>query len=117
MAVQGHGQNAGDGGFAYAPVSAEDVAMRNPLLLDGIFQGAGNMVLPDNPRKALRTIFAREYLITHGKSDYTLAGASRFSTLKTKRDRPLRAQRLHRGIRRKPQRTSSITKKSNSVGT
>src|SRR2546423_13068316 len=84
MAVQGHGQNAGDGGFAYAPVSAEDVAMRNPLLLDGIFQGAGNMVLPDNPRKALRTIFAREYLITHGKSDYTLAGAFRFSTLNEK---------------------------------
>jgi hypothetical protein len=40
-------------------VAAEDVAMRNPLLLNGILQCAGYMFLPNHLRKALRAIFAR----------------------------------------------------------
>ena len=66
-AVQRHGQNARDGGFADAAVSAEDVAMCNALLLDGIFQGAGDVLLPDDVGEFLRSIFAGQNLVTHGR--------------------------------------------------
>jgi hypothetical protein len=61
-------------------MSAKDKTMGDTLLLDGILQGTGDVVLPDHLRKALRTIFARQYLVAHGKFDYTLAGAAEFST-------------------------------------
>src|SRR5262249_39920960 len=64
-AVERHGQNTGDGGLSDAPMPAEDVAVGYPLLLDGIFQGAGNVLLPDHVRKALRTVLTGEDLITH----------------------------------------------------
>ena len=53
-----HGQDARDGGFADSAVAAEDIAMRYPLLFERIAQSAGHMVLPDNIREALRTVFA-----------------------------------------------------------
>src|SRR5947208_8118649 len=80
MAVQTHGENTGDGGLSYPSMSAEDKTMRYALLFDGILQCTGNVVLPDHLRKALRTIFARQYLVTHGKSDYTLGKEEEFST-------------------------------------
>jgi hypothetical protein len=43
----------------------EDVAMCNPLLLDGILQGAGDVFLPDYVGELLGSIFAGENLITH----------------------------------------------------
>jgi hypothetical protein len=69
-AVQCHGENAGDGGFADPAMSAEYVAVRDALLLDGIFQGAGDMILSNHLREALRTVFARQNLVCHGKFDY-----------------------------------------------
>ena len=47
-AIQGHGQNASNRRFADAAMSAEDIAVRDALLLDGVLQRAGDMVLPDN---------------------------------------------------------------------
>src|SRR5262249_33203157 len=58
-AIEGHGQNARDRGLADPAVAAEDVAMRDPQLLDGVLQRAGHMVLANDLRKALRAVFAR----------------------------------------------------------
>ena len=57
-AVQRHGQNARDGGLADAAMPAEDVAVRDALLLDGVLQGAGDVVLPDNVSELLGPVFA-----------------------------------------------------------
>ena len=38
-------------------MSAEDVSVRRPSLLQGVLQGAGNMFLPDDLGEFLRTIF------------------------------------------------------------
>jgi hypothetical protein len=40
----------------------------NPVLLKGIFQGSGDVILPNDIREALRTVFAREYLVAHGEN-------------------------------------------------
>ena len=66
-AIQCHGQYARDGGFADAPVAAEDVAVCNTLLLDGILQGARDMFLTDYIGEFLGSIFAGQDLITHGR--------------------------------------------------
>ena len=58
-AIQCHGQNARHRGFADAAVPAEDVAMRDPLLRDGVFQCAGDMLLPDDFIKTLGPVLAR----------------------------------------------------------
>src|SRR5258708_38246255 len=79
-AGQRHGQNAGKRGLADPPMSAEDIAMGNPLLRDGIPQRSGHMLLPDHLGKTLRPVFARQNLIAHWKLDYTLAGTAGFST-------------------------------------
>ena len=57
-AVQGHRQDARDGGLADAAVSAEDVAVCDALLLDGVLQGAGDVVLPDDIGEFLWPVFA-----------------------------------------------------------
>jgi hypothetical protein len=46
-------------------VPAEDISMRDPLLLNGISQGPGYVVLANDVRKALRPVFSRQYLIAH----------------------------------------------------
>src|SRR5271166_1192649 len=66
-AIQRHGQDARDGGFADAPMAAEDIAVRNPLLLDGVLQGTSDVLLPDDVGEFLWPVFARENLITHGR--------------------------------------------------
>ncbi len=65
-AIQRHRQNARDGGLADAAMAAEDVAVRDASLLDGVLQGAGDVVLPDHLGEFLWTVFARENLVTHG---------------------------------------------------
>ena len=67
LAIQRHGQNARDGGFADAAVSAEDVAVRDTLLLDGVLQGAGDVVLPDDFGELLWPVFAGKNLVAHGR--------------------------------------------------
>src|SRR5207237_2845158 len=39
--------------------------MRNPLLLNGVFQRAGDVLLPIHLRKSLWPVFARQNLVTH----------------------------------------------------
>jgi len=71
MAVQAHRQDSGNRSLPDAAMSAENVSMSDALQFDGIFESTGNVILPDHLRKALRTIFARQYLVAHGKLDYT----------------------------------------------
>src|SRR5690348_169217 len=65
-AVERHGQNARDGRLPYAAMAAEDVPMRDTLLGNCILQRARDVLLPDDIRKALRTILTGEDLIAHG---------------------------------------------------
>ena len=58
-AIQRHGKNASNGCFANAAMAAEDITMRNPLLIDGILQGAGHVFLPNHLRKTLWPVLAR----------------------------------------------------------
>src|SRR5207237_9966559 len=71
-AVQGHGQDARHGRFPDSPVPAEDVTMRRAPLLNGIFQGACNMLLADHLGEFLRPVLAGKNLIAHiaGIVDY-----------------------------------------------
>ncbi len=66
-AVQGHGQDAGDGRFADAAMAAEDVAVGGASLLDGVLQGAGDVLLSDDLGEFLRTVFAGQDGVTHGR--------------------------------------------------
>jgi hypothetical protein len=65
-AIQGGGQNAGDGGFADAAVSAENVAVGGASLLDGVLQSAGDVLLSDDLGEFLRTILAGQDGVAHG---------------------------------------------------
>ncbi len=67
LAIQRHGENAGDRRLADTTVSAEDVAVRDPSLLNGVLQGSGDVLLPDDVGEFLRPVFARQDLITHGR--------------------------------------------------
>ena len=64
-AVQRHGQDAGNRRFANASMARKDVAVRNSILAKRIQERAGHMVLAGHVRKALRTVFSRQYLIAH----------------------------------------------------
>jgi hypothetical protein len=48
-------------------MSTEDVAVRDPALLDGIFKRTGNVLLPDHLRELLRAVFSGENLVAHGR--------------------------------------------------
>jgi hypothetical protein len=47
-------------------MTAEDVAVRDPPLLDGVLESPGDMFLPDYFRKFLRAVLPGENLIAHG---------------------------------------------------
>ncbi len=64
-AVEGLGENAGDGRFADATVAGEDVAVGDPVLIERVNQRSGYVILACDVRKTLRTIFSRQYLIAH----------------------------------------------------
>ena len=64
-AVQRHGQDARDGGFADAAMPGKDVAVRNAVLAERIHQRARHVVLAGHVGKALRTVFSGQNLITH----------------------------------------------------
>ena len=85
-AIQGLGDDAGDGSFADAAMAREDVAVGDAVLFERVHQGAGDVVLAGHVGKALRTIFAGQYLVTHGclcsskmghPDSYSVWGASR----------------------------------------
>src|SRR5271166_1349850 len=48
-------------------MAAEDVAVGGASLLDGVLQGAGNVLLSDDLGEFLRTIFAGQDGVTHGR--------------------------------------------------
>ena len=66
-AVERHGKDTRHRGFANPAMTAEDVTVRDPLLLDRVLQGAGDVFLADDVGEFLRPIFARENLVTHGR--------------------------------------------------
>ena len=87
-AVQGHGQNAGDRGLADAAMAAENVAVGGASLLDGVLQGAGDVLLSDDLGEFLRTVFAGQDGVTHGRKRrlYVIgAVAGRSKTLTARR--------------------------------
>ncbi len=68
LTVERHCQNAGDGGFADAAMTAEDVAVGNAALGQRIQQRARDVLLPDDIAEELGTVFAGENLVGH--ADY-----------------------------------------------
>jgi hypothetical protein len=64
-AVEAFGKDAGDGSFARAARTAEQIGVRDALLLDGIGQCLGNMLLPHDIAEALRAILSGYDLICH----------------------------------------------------
>ncbi len=46
-------------------MAAEDIAVRDALLRDGILQGAGDVFLTDDVGEFLRPVFARQDLVAH----------------------------------------------------
>src|ERR1700719_3287189 len=48
-------------------MSAEDVPVRAASLFDGVLQRAGHVLLPDDLGELLRTVFAGQDGITHGR--------------------------------------------------
>jgi len=64
-AIQRGGKNARDRRLANAPMSAEDIAVRRAPLLDGILQCARDVLLANDVRELLRTVFSGKYGVTH----------------------------------------------------
>src|ERR1700739_998371 len=64
-AIQGLGKDAGDGGFANAAVAGKDIAVGDAVLRERVQQCTCDVVLAGYVGKALRTIFASQYLVTH----------------------------------------------------
>ena len=62
-AVERLGEDAGDGGLADAARADEEVGVREPALLDGVFERGGDVVLADHFVELLWSPFAGEYLI------------------------------------------------------
>ena len=77
-AVKGHSQNASYGRFANAAVAAEDVAVGGASLLDRVLEGTGDVLLSDDLGELLRTIFAGQDRVTHGRKSrlYVMRGRS-----------------------------------------
>jgi hypothetical protein len=66
-AVQGHGQDSRNRSFPNTTMPAEDVTVSGAALLDRILQSASDVLLPDNFRELLRTVFSGKDLVAHGK--------------------------------------------------
>jgi hypothetical protein len=68
-AIQGLGENAGDGGFADAAMAGKDVAVRDAVLGEGVEQGARDVILAGDVGKFLWPILTSQNLITHAIKD------------------------------------------------
>jgi hypothetical protein len=61
-------------------MTAENVAVSDALLLNGVLQGARDVVLANDLRETLGTVFARQYLVGHDRKLLLYAAdMSRFS--------------------------------------
>ena len=66
-AAEGLGKDARGGRFAGAARPDEQVGVGEAVLRDGVLERAGDVLLPHHVVKRLRTVLARENLITHGQ--------------------------------------------------
>ena len=66
FAVQAFGENAGDGGFAYAACACEQVGMVQTPVGKGVLQGFDNVLLPHEVGEGFGSPFAGENLVGHG---------------------------------------------------
>src|SRR5262249_22707885 len=66
-AIQGHSQDTGARGFANSPVSAEDVAVCRPTLLNCILKRVGDVFLSNDLRELLGAVLTGQDLVAHGK--------------------------------------------------
>ena len=57
-AVEGHGEDACDGGLADAAMAAEDVSVGDAVLQERVGERDGDVVLADDVGEALRAVFA-----------------------------------------------------------
>ena len=67
LAIQCLRKNPGDGRLAHAARTHEQVGMRHPVRLDGVLQGLGDMLLPNDFIKPLWPPLPRKNLVCHGK--------------------------------------------------
>ena len=74
LAIERLGQDARGRGLAGAARPDEEVGVREPLLLDGVFERLRNMRLADDLVEILRAIFAGENLVAHGIGHSNLPG-------------------------------------------
>ena len=58
LAIDSFSQDTGTGGLTYTPGTAEQEGMGQVVVLDGILEGGGDMLLSYNGIKGLRTIFS-----------------------------------------------------------
>jgi hypothetical protein len=65
IAIQRLGENSRCGCFAYSAHAGEQKCVWNPIGADGVLQGSGNMLLPGDIRKGLRTPFPCNHQIRH----------------------------------------------------
>ena len=63
IAVQAARQNARDGGLAGAALAGKNVAVRDPLLRDRVFERGADVLLADQLRKRLRPVFPGDDLV------------------------------------------------------
>src|SRR5437868_3668300 len=60
---------------------AEDVAVRNPLLFNGVFQRTGDVLLPNHLRNPLGGPIAEDYLFEEGAADLNDSAGTRKTRL------------------------------------
>ena len=65
IAIQRLGENSRCGCFAHSAHAGEQKCVWNPIGADGVLQGSGNMLLPGDIRKGLRTPFPCNHQIRH----------------------------------------------------
>ena len=72
-AIQGRGQDSSHGGLTDAAVATEDVAVSAASLRNSVLEGAGDVLLSDDLREPLGTVFASQDGVSHGgrRLDYT----------------------------------------------
>jgi hypothetical protein len=66
-AIERLGKNAGGGRFAHPARSDKKISVGQPVALHRIAQGAHHGVLTEDLFESLRTVFAGENLVAHGR--------------------------------------------------
>ena len=78
-AVERLGEDARHGGLADAARPAEEVGVRHAVELDGVLEGLGDDILPDETLERPRAVFSRQNQIRHNgpeKFDFRASAAA-----------------------------------------